>query len=128
MIFQQCPICGRYMIPNMSETSGWYQCVCGYDTRSYLYTYSNYSSDFDYGERKRRMARRLKDIIIHMDYEDEYKDGKAEVNIIASEPEELVICKNCKRRGKPMICPMWDQKLSDYDYCSYGEKRGKEHD
>lgn len=44
MIFNQCPICGRYMIPNMSETSGWYQCVCGYDSRSYVYTYSNHST------------------------------------------------------------------------------------
>lgn len=36
----------------------------------------------------------------------------------------VVRCKNCKRRGKVMICPMWDQKVSDYDYCSYGEKKG----
>lgn len=45
MIFNQCPICGRYMIPNMSETSGWYQCVCGYDSRSYVYTYTNHSPE-----------------------------------------------------------------------------------
>lgn len=35
------------------------------------------------------MAGKLKDIIIHLDYEDKYKDGKVEVNIIASEPERL---------------------------------------
>ena len=36
---------------------------------------------------------------------------------------ELIRCKNCIRRNKYMICPMWDQKLSDYDYCSYGERK-----
>lgn len=40
--------------------------------------------------------------------------------------DEVIRCKNCKRRNKYMICPMWDQKLSDYDYCSYGERRSDE--
>lgn len=57
------------------------------------------------------MARRLKDIIIHLDYEDEYKDGKVEVNIIASEPEELIRCKDCK----------WWELVDDYYAKGYGE-------
>jgi hypothetical protein len=127
MIFKQCPICGRYMIPNMSETSGWYQCVCGYDTRSYLYTYTNHSSDFAYGK-ERRMARRLKDIIIHLDYEDEYKDGKVEVNIIASEPEELIRCKNCKYWNitSDGFCGITGREEPESHYCSYGERKDED--
>lgn len=141
MIFKQCPICGRYMIPNMSETSGWYQCVCGYDSRTYLYTYTNHSSDFAYGK-ERRMARRLKDIIIHLDYEDKCKDGKVEVNIIASEPEELIRCKDCKFAqnnrynsrvdGKcSVLCEHVTTEDGRYelkvfrnanDFCNYGER------
>lgn len=79
------------------------------------------------------MARRLKDIIIHLDYEDEYKDGKVEVNIIASEPEELIRCKDCKfspfefdGNGNWGLCPLVDDFVREQthdDYCSYGERR-----
>ena len=79
------------------------------------------------------MAGRLKDIIIHLDYEDEYKDGKVEVNIIASEPEELIRCKNCKHWDTDWtptgaenmdahFCGMIGRTpLADY-YCAFGEK------
>lgn len=74
MIFQQCPVCGRYMIPNMSETSGWYQCVCGYDSRSYVYTYTNHSSDFGYGEKERRTTRLIDaDALIERMYHDAFE-------------------------------------------------------
>lgn len=77
------------------------------------------------------MARRLKDIIIHLDYEDEYKDGKVEVNIIASEPEELIRCKDCKHmkyaidKGKNGMCGVHSALIimNGNDYCSYGERR-----
>lgn len=110
------------MIPNMSEASGWYQCVCGYDSRSYVSQFWSNSSDFGYEEREKRMARRLKDIIIHLDYEDEYKDGKVEVNIIASEPEELVRCKDCKYNvlGECAITNMIHQ---DESFCSWGVEK-----
>ena len=74
------------------------------------------------------MAKRISDMIIHLDYEDEYKDGKVEVNIIASEPEELVRCKDCKHRDpedKKCDCGMWHipYVTKDDDYCSFGERR-----
>lgn len=36
--------------------------------------------------------------------------------------DEVVHCRDCKRRDT-MICPIWHQKLSDDDCCSYGERR-----
>lgn len=69
--------------------------------------------------------RRLNDIIIHLDYEDEYKDGKVEVNIFASEPEELVRCKDCKYNG--IWCDIqdieWTEKGKPIEFCSYGERK-----
>ena len=94
MIFNQCPICGRYMIPNMSETSGWYQCVCGYDSRSYSYTYSNHSSDFAYG--KERKMSRLIDAdelalkLRYMGYMDEHEEVQ---EVIDSAPTVDVVSK-----------------------------------
>lgn len=76
------------------------------------------------------MAGKLKDIIIHLDYEDKYKDGKVEVNIIASEPEELIKCKDCERvrfdyhdKQYPCFCDKWLQGVKYNDYCSYGKRR-----
>lgn len=76
------------------------------------------------------MAKRISDVIIHLDYEDEYKDGKVEVNIIASEPEELVRCKDCKfgiyEKGRGIYhirCEILEFLFQDDDYCSYGERR-----
>lgn len=73
------------------------------------------------------MARRLKDIIIHLDYEDEYKDGKVEVNIIASEPEELIRCKDCKRWNITSDgfgeCNVMDKQFLGEEYCSFGERK-----
>lgn len=72
------------------------------------------------------MARRLKDIIIHLDYEDEYKDGKVEVNIIASEPEELIRCKDCKHWDGVDTCDVIDAPVWDNDFCSMAERRSNE--
>ena len=75
-----------------------------------------------------------------MDYEDEYKDGKVEVNIIASEPEELVRCKDCKYFEPDLmsipyfegdgVCFHEHWKLEDVgfevkemDFCSYAERK-----
>ena len=64
-----------------------------------------------------------------MDYEDEYKDGKVEVNIIASEPEELIRCKDCKHmkytQGKKGICAALGALIimNENDYCSCGERK-----
>lgn len=78
------------------------------------------------------MARRLKDIIIHLDYEDEYKDGKVEVNIIASEPEELIRCEDCKHwKGNDEPIPWNDGNIfikvpcetKPMDFCSMGERK-----
>ena len=73
------------------------------------------------------MARRLKDIIIHLDYEDEYKDGKVEVNIIASEPEELVRCKDCKRWKITSDgfgeCEIMEKQFLSKEYWSFGERK-----
>lgn len=91
MIFQQCPICGRYMIPNMSETSGWYQCVCGYDSRSYVYVYTNHSSDFADGE-ERRMTENEKQMIR------EYLATQEITTGIASTPTYTLISE-LERRG-----------------------------
>ena len=54
------------------------------------------------------------------------KEGRAKIEPVILVPKDyvqVVRCKNCKRRNKYMICPVWGQKLSDYDYCSYGERR-----
>ena len=80
------------------------------------------------------MGRRLKDIIIHLDYEDKCKDGKVEVNIIASEPEELIRCKDCKYskhlKQYPKVntwkCILTDVVYRADDFCSYGERREEE--
>lgn len=75
------------------------------------------------------MARRLEDIIIHLDYEDEYKDGKVEVNIIASEPEELIRCKDCKYWNKTSDgfgeCNVMDYRFLGDEYCSFEERKEK---
>ena len=71
------------------------------------------------------MIRRLNDIIIHLDYEDEFKDGKVEVNIIASGPEELIRCNDCKYNG--VWCDIqdieWTEKGKPIEFCSYGERK-----
>ena len=38
---KQCPKCGRYMTWYMVQTNGYWKCVCGYDTRSITYTFSD---------------------------------------------------------------------------------------
>ena len=74
--------------------------------------------------------RRLNDIIIHLDYEDEYKDGKVEVNIIASEPEELIRCKDCMHWNITSDgfgeCNVMDREFLDDEYCSFGERENDE--
>lgn len=76
------------------------------------------------------MAGRLKDIIIHLDYEEEYKDGKVEVNIIASEPEELIRCKDCKHWHITSDgfgeCETMDYRFLGDEYCSFGESKEDE--
>lgn len=38
---KRCPRCGRYMTWYMVLTKGYWKCVCGYDTRSITYTFSD---------------------------------------------------------------------------------------
>lgn len=143
MIFNQCPICGRYMIPNMSETSGWYQCVCGYDSRSYVYTYTNHSSDFGYGEKERRTTRLIDADLMKNSIESSDTDE----NILISPQEliatlirwidnrptvdavEVVRCKDCKwydNIGCALIIVDEEDRPKPDDYCSYGERRAEE--
>lgn len=73
------------------------------------------------------MTRKLNDIIIHLDYEDEYKNGNVEVSVIASEPEELVRCKDCKYWNITSDgfgeCNVMDKQFLGDEYCSFGERR-----
>lgn len=72
------------------------------------------------------MAKRISDMIIHLDYEDEYKDGKVEVNIITSEPEELIRCKDCKHWNITSDgfgeCNIMARQFLGEEYCSFGER------
>lgn len=134
MIFKQCPICNRYMIPVMSETLLRYKCVCGYDTNSCSFTYSHkspdYSSSFNlntslgektlqagfcsYGGRKNRMRLvdidKLKDVKFQ-DSANLYKWGwNSAIDAIFQAPTvdavEVVRCENCKHYDEQV----WDRK------------------
>ena len=132
MIFQQCPICGRYMIPNMSETSGWYQCVCGYDSRSYVYTYTNHSSDFGYGEKERRTTRlidadKLALKLRYMGYMDEHEEVQEVIDEAPTvDAVEVVRCKDCRYYVTNYAVPHCGRTLigmKKSDYCNYGERK-----
>lgn len=62
------------------------------------------------------------DRILHIDTE--FKDGK--VNIVAEWQGALVRCSDCEYRGDEIACPIYGNDLhhiSDYDFCSWGERR-----
>lgn len=61
------------------------------------------------------------DRILHIDTE--LKDGK--VNIVAEWQGELVRCKDCKHYGAT-DCQIQESfyGIKDFDFCSYGERKG----
>ena len=73
-------------------------------------------------------------MIIHLDYKTEIKDGEVFVDIYASEPEELVRCKDCESwqtDWKPKGCEHEDSHFCEMigrvvcadHYCGYAERR-----
>ena len=71
--------------------------------------------------------KRISDLIIHLDYEAEIKDGEVFVDVYASEPEELVRCKDCKYWNITSDgfgeCEIMDRQFLGEEYCSFGERR-----
>lgn len=76
------------------------------------------------------MTKRISDLITHLDYETEIRDGEVLVNFYASEPKELVRCKDCKHWNITSNgfgeCEIMDKQFLGEDYCSFGERKNDE--